>query len=56
MEPEHFTLNSQEIIRLATDYFCVIETKKLTELPFHSFPNDLPEMAGGSQISSQLDC
>jgi len=26
------------------------------ELPFHSFPNDLPEMAGGSQISGQLDC
>lgn len=56
MGPEHFSLNSPEIIRLATDCFCVNETEKLMELPFHNVPNDLPEMASGSQISSQLDC
>lgn len=55
MEPEHFILNRQEITRLATDCFCVNETTKLMELPFCSFPNDPPEMASGSQSSSQLD-
>lgn len=56
MEPEHFILNSQQITRLATDCFCVNETTKLMELPFRNFPNDLPEMAGGSQSSGQLGC
>lgn len=50
-EPEQFTLNIQDIISLVTGWFCVNETKKWTELPFHNFP-DLPEMASGSQTTN----
>lgn len=56
LEPEHFTLSSPEINSLATGCFCINETKKLMEFPFQNFHKELCEMAGGSQISGQLDC
>lgn len=37
---------------MAPGWFCVSETKAGMELPFHNFPNDLPEMASGSQITN----
>lgn len=52
LEPEQFTLNIREIIRLVPDWFYVSETKEWTELPFYNFPNDLPKMASGSQITN----
>lgn len=51
-----FALGNPEIIILITDRFCVNETKKLVAFRLHNFPNELLEMAGGTQICSQLDC